>query len=234
MAGLDYMSLASSPLDTWKNNTENNKFAKSSFDWEPQELNVQATPDVTPATWAAFNQSLQQQNEYMMKLGSEIDAIQKEFFTTQDIRKGQALGQETRMGYETLGEQDRAARTVSGEQDRATRAEGGAQDRALARVGGQEERAGFAEQGSQNRATARVEGQEERGIAAEKGAQERGLERVRGQEDRGRTAEEGAQSRAGQRVAGEELRTTELQREQFRRYKENVDYEQGQRAARAY
>ena len=58
--------------------------------------------------------------------------------------------------------------------------------------------------------------------------------RVLGQEDRGRTAEEGAQSRAGQRVAGEELRSTELQREQFRRYKENVDYEQGQRAARAY
>tara|TARA_X000000368_G_scaffold116445_2_gene90820 strand:+ start:5191 stop:5895 length:705 start_codon:yes stop_codon:yes gene_type:complete len=234
MAGLDYMSLASSPMDNWKNSTENNEFSKGSFDFAPQELNVQATPDLTPATWAAFNKSIDLQNERTARLGLELDAVAKEFYTGQDIRKGQALGQETRMGYETLGEQDRAARTVSGEQDRATRAEGGSQDRALARVGGQEERAGFAEQGSQNRATSRVEGQEERGIAAERGAQERAGMRVLGQEDRGRTAEEGAQSRAGQRVAGDELRTTELQREQFRRYKENTDYEQGQRAARAY
>tara|TARA_B100001996_G_scaffold89882_1_gene66680 strand:- start:528 stop:1232 length:705 start_codon:yes stop_codon:yes gene_type:complete len=234
MAGLDYMALASSPMDNWKNSTENNEFSKGSFDWEPQELNVQATPDMSIANWTALNKAMDAQNERVARLGLELDTVAKEFYTTQDIRKGQALGQETRMGYETLGEQDRAARTVSGEQDRATKAEGGAQDRALARVGGQEERAGFAEQGAQNRATSRVEGQEERGIAAERGAQERAGMRVLGQEDRGRTAEEGAQSRAGQRVAGEELRTTELQREQFRRYKENTDYEQGQRAARAY
>ena len=59
------------------------------------------------------------------------------------------------------------------------------------------------------------------------------LTRVRGQEDRAQTVETGAQYREGLRTAGKETRATDLQREMFRRYKENRDYEQAQRQYRA-
>ena len=109
----------------------------------------------------------------------------------------------------------------------------GAETRAGQMIGGQEERAIRAEQGSQDRAKLRVEGQENRGIAAETGSQERAGMRVLGQEDRGRIAEEGSQTRASRRVEGQEVRDTDLQREQFRRYKEARDYDQAQSLYRA-
>ena len=69
------------------------------------------------------------------------------------------------------------------------------------------------------------------------------LTRVRGQEERAQTVETGAQYRRGletagtetratRRVEGEETRATDLQKEMFRRYKENRDYEQAQRQYR--
>ena len=73
---------------------------------------------------------------------------------------------------------------------------------------------------------------------------ETGLERVRGQEERAQTVEAGTQYREGirtagketrstRRVEGQETRQTDLQREMFRRYKENRDFEQAQRQYRA-
>ena len=60
-----------------------------------------------------------------------------------------------------------------------------------------------------------------------------GLRRVEGQEARAQTVEAGTQYREGIRTAGKETRQTDLQREMFRRYKENRDYEQAQRQYRA-
>ena len=62
---------------------------------------------------------------------------------------------------------------------------------------------------------------------------ETGLTRVRGQEERAGTVETGEQYRKGLETAGKETRETDLQQEMFRRYKENRDYEQAQRQARA-
>ena len=54
------------------------------------------------------------------------------------------------------------------------------------------------------------------------------LQRTAGQEARAQTAETGLQYRRGLETAGEQDRTTDLQREMFRRYKENRDFEQAQ------
>ena len=70
-------------------------------------------------------------------------------------------------------------------------------------------------------------------MTAETGAQTRGTERVRGQEQRAGIAETGRQTRGVRRVEGQEVRATDLQKEQFRRYKEARDYAQAQSAYRA-
>lgn len=74
----------------------------------------------------------------------------------------------------------------------------------------------------------RVRGQEERAQTVETGAQyRRGLETA-GTETRATRRVEGEEQRAGIRETGRETRATDLQREMFRRYKENRDYEQAQ------
>ena len=108
-----------------------------------------------------------------MELGAQLDRTNAEFFTGQDIRRGQAASAE----------------------DRLTLAKTGEVNKELQRVAGQEQRAATAETGLQYR---------------------RGLETA-GQEDRALTRE-----------TGKEQRTTDLQREMFRRYKENRDFEQAQ------
>ena len=108
-----------------------------------------------------------------MELGAQLDRTNAEFFTGQDIRRGQAAGAEDRLTIAKTGEE--------------------------------------------NRAFARVKGQEDRALTAETGLQyRRGLETA------------GEQDRALTRETGKETRTTELQREMFRRYKENRDYDQAQ------
>ena len=79
----------------------------------------------------------------------------------------------------------------------------------------------------------RVKGQEDRGRISTTGAETRATRRVEGQEDRGRISTTGAETRATRRVEGQEVRATDLQKEQFRRYKEARDYAQAQSAYRA-
>ena len=142
-------------------------------------------------------------------------------------------GQEQRAGFAEQGQQQRATGRVMGQEQRAGFAEQGSQQRASARVAGQEQRAGYGEQGTQQRASARVAGQEQRAGMAETGTQTRASARVAGQEQRAGMAETGTQQRATRRVEGEEVRATDLQREQFRRYKEARDYGQAQSAYKA-
>ena len=71
-------------------------------------------------------------------------------------------------------------------------------------------------------------GAEQRLTIDKAGEDARATARVQGQEGRAQTAETGLQYRKGLETAGEQDRTTDLQREMFRRYKENRDYEQAQ------
>ena len=71
-------------------------------------------------------------------------------------------------------------------------------------------------------------GAEQRLTIDKQGEDTRATARVQGQEARAQTAETGLQYRKGLETAGELDRTTDLQREMFRRYKENRDYEQAQ------
>ena len=151
------------------------------------------------------------QTQLNMETAAELDRVQREFYTTQDIRRDQSTASENRLGTMVGAEEQRKS----------------------ARVAGQEQRAGYAEQGAQARASARVGGQERRAELAEGGAQTRASARVAGQEQRAGLAEGGSQTRATKRVEGQEVRETDLQREMFRRYKEARDYGQAQTAYKA-
>ena len=102
------------------------------------------------------------QTQLNLETAAELDRVQREFYTTQDIRKGQSEGTQSRLGQMLGGEQQRLSARVAGQEQRAGFAEQAAQQRASARVAGQEQRAGMAETGTQQRATKRVEGQEVR------------------------------------------------------------------------
>ncbi len=173
------------------------------------------------------------QTQLNMETAAELDRVQREFYTTQDIRRDQSTAAENRLGTMVSAEEQRKSARVAGQEQRAGYAEQGAQARASARVGGQERRAELAESGAQTRASARVAGQEQRAGLAEGGAQTRASARVAGQEQRAGLAEGGAQTRATKRVEGQEVRETDLQREMFRRYKEARDYGQAQQAYKA-
>ena len=148
----------------------------------PQIIYPPAAPPPAPTTQVptqslasqqALNEVSGKQQRLNMELGAQLDRTNAEFFTGQDIRRGQAASAEERLTLAKTGEENRA----------------------LQRVAGQEARAQTAETGLQYR---------------------RGLETA------------GEQDRALTRETGKEQRTTDLQREMFRRYKENRDFEQAQ------
>jgi len=173
------------------------------------------------------------QQQLNLETAAELDRIQREFYTGQDIRKLQEEGTQSRLGQMLGGEEQRRSARVAGQEQRAGYAEQGAQGRASARVAGEEQRAGMAESGAQQRASARVAGEEQRAGYAEQGSQQRSSARVAGEEQRAGIAETGSQTRATKRVEGQEVRETDLQREMFRRYKESRDYGQAQSAYKA-
>ena len=76
----------------------------------------------------------------------------------------------------------------------------------------------------------RARGAEERLLTETKGEQERATTQTRGQEERLTTQTRGQEQRATVGKTAEETRATNLQQEQFRRYKENRDYQQAQSA----
>jgi len=63
-----------------------------------------------------------------------------------------------------------------------------------------------------------------------RGAEERLLSETRGQQERATTQTRGQEQRLTVGKTAEETRATNLQQEQFRRYKENRDYQQAQSA----
>ena len=76
----------------------------------------------------------------------------------------------------------------------------------------------------------RARGAEERLLSETKGEQERATTQTRGQEERLTTQTRGQEQRATVGKTAEETRATNLQQEQFRRYKENRDFQQSRDA----
>ena len=122
---------------------------------------------------------------------------------------------------------------VAGAQQRLNLQEGAKLDRTneeffagqdIRRLGAQgtEQRLGIKETGAQNRLTTQAEGTERRLTVGAMGEQERKTTAVKGSEER-----KGIQTR------GEETRATDKQKELFRRYKENRDYDQSRAAYRS-
>ena len=149
-----------------------------------------------PVTVSTPTQSLRTQTELMkvtgeqtrlnMETGSQLDRLNEEFYTGQDLRRYRARGAEERLLSETRGEQERATVATTGAETRRTRETEGAQTRLTRQT-----------EGAETRRTRETEGQQRR-------------------ETIGKTAEE--------------TRATNLQQEQFRRYKENRDYQQSRDA----
>ena len=246
---------ASDYLTSVQNNAVNNLTGDDDAGGGDTSQEVTKINDPSLQTQIALMDIQNTQTQLNLETAAELDRLQREFYTDQDIRKDQSTGTQSRLGQMVGGEQQRLSARVAGEEQRrgfaesgyqqrlgqrvggqetrAGMAEQGAQQRASARVAGQEQRAGTAETGTQQRASARVAGQEQRAGMAETGTQQRASARVAGQEQRAGLAEGGAQTRATKRVEGQEVRETDLQREMFRRYKEARDYGQAQTAYKA-
>jgi len=122
---------------------------------------------------------------------------------------------------------------VAGAQQRLNLQEGAKLDRVneeafatqdIRRLGAQgaEQRLGIKETGSQNRLTTAAEGTQRRLTVGAMGEQERKT-----------TAVKGAEERKTLQTTGEETRATDKQKELFRRYKENRDYDQSRAAYRS-
>ena len=79
----------------------------------------------------------------------------------------------------------------------------------------------------------RARGAEERLLSETRGEQERATTQTRGQEERLTTQTRGQEQRATVGKTAEETRATNLQQEQFRRYKQNRDFQQAQSAYKA-
>ena len=173
------------------------------------------------------------QQQLNLETAAELDRMQREFYTGQDIRKMQEEGTQNRLGQMLGGEEQRKSARLAGQEQRAGIEEEYTQRRALRRAEGEEDRAGQEEAGFQQRASARVAGEEQRAGIETEGTQTRASSRVAGEEQRAGMETTGAQNRATRRVEGEEVRETDLQREMFRRYKESRDYGQAQSAYKA-
>ena len=182
-----------------------------------------------------------EQNRLNMETGANLDRINEEFYTGQDLRRYRARGAEERQLAQTKGAEDRATLGIRGREERLTVGARGAQDRLTVGERGRQTRATQAQLLAGQERQIGLRGQEERRAIGARGTETRatqaqllsGQERqigLRGSEERQTTRVRGEEQRAGIRESGSETRRTALQQEAFRRYKENRDYQQAQSA----
>ena len=79
-----------------------------------------ATPTQSLRTQVELTKISGEQNRLNMETGAELDRINEEFYTGQDLRRYRARGAEERLLTETKGEQERATTETRGEQQRLT------------------------------------------------------------------------------------------------------------------
>ena len=102
-----------------------------------------ATPTQSLRTQVELTKISGEQNRLNMETGAELDRINEEFYTGQDLRRYRARGAEERLLKETEGEQTRATRETEGAQERLT-----------TQTRGQEQRAAIGKSGEETRQTA--------------------------------------------------------------------------------
>jgi len=99
-----------------------------------------ATPTQSLRTQTELTKISGEQNRLNMETGAELDRINEEFYTGQDLRRYRARGAEERLLKETEGEQTRATRETEGSQERLTTQTRGEEQRAAIGKSGEETR----------------------------------------------------------------------------------------------
>ena len=99
-----------------------------------------ATPTQSLRTQVELTKISGEQNRLNMETGAELDRINEEFYTGQDLRRYRARGAEERLLKETEGEQTRATRETEGTQERLTTQTRGEEQRATIGKSGEETR----------------------------------------------------------------------------------------------
>ena len=79
-----------------------------------------STPTQSLQTQVELTKISGEQNRLNMETGAELDRINEEFYTGQDLRRYRQRGAEERLVRETEGEQTRATRETEGAQERLT------------------------------------------------------------------------------------------------------------------
>ena len=100
-----------------------------------------ATPTQSLKTQVELTRVSGEQNRLNMETGAELDRINEEFYTGQDLRRYRARGAEERLVRETEGEQTRATRETEGAQERLTTQTRGQEQRATVGKTAEETRA---------------------------------------------------------------------------------------------
>ena len=106
---------------------------------QPPPVTV-ATPTQSLRTQVELTKISGEQNRLNMETGAELDRINEEFYTGQDLRRYRARGAEERLLKETEGEQTRATRETEGAQERLTTQTRGEEQRATIGKSGEETR----------------------------------------------------------------------------------------------
>ena len=89
-----------------------------------------ATPTQSLKTQVELTRISGEQNRLNMETGAELDRINEEFYTGQDLRRYRARGAEERLLSETKGEQERATTQTRGQEQRLTVGKTGEETRA--------------------------------------------------------------------------------------------------------
>ena len=79
-----------------------------------------STPTQSLKTQVELTRISGEQNRLNMETGAELDRINEEFYTGQDLRRYRARGAEERLLSETRGEQERATSQTRGQEQRLT------------------------------------------------------------------------------------------------------------------
>ena len=112
-----------------------------------------STPTQSLQTQVELTRISGEQNRLNMETGAELDRINEEFYTGQDLRRYRQRGAEERLVKETEGEQTRATRETEGAQTRQTRETEGAQTRLTRGTEGTETRATIGKSAEETRKT---------------------------------------------------------------------------------
>ena len=99
-----------------------------------------STPTQSLRTQTELAKLTGEQTRLNLETGAELDRINEEFYTGQDLRRYRARGAEERLLKETEGEQTRATRETEGAQERLTTQTRGEEQRATIGKSGEETR----------------------------------------------------------------------------------------------